>query len=98
MNAARLIEQVHAAGGQIEARDGLTLTVQQEAAGDQIRPDAERIEDTARHFAYRFRLHGAEGGGTFISPSATLEEARAELLRVYGGKLALVAKATRVRR
>lgn len=132
MNAARLIEQVRAAGGQIEAR-GATIKLRapqplpdaliaelrrhkpellahlgvaesvrfdleeraaiREYSGGQTRPDAERgaIADVERRYAYRFRLHG-HGGGTYLSPAATLDEARTELIGRYGERLALICK------
>ena len=50
------------------------------------------IPSQARH-AYTFRLHNGEGGGTWLTEISTLPEARAELAKIYGDRLAVVAMA-----
>ena len=54
----------------------------------------EQAEAEARRIthAYRYKLHGNSGGGTYIT-SGDLEAARAALLKRYGDRLALVALA-----
>ncbi len=44
---------------------------------------------------YRFRLKNGKGGGIYLTPAATLEEARAELLRRWPDELLVVTKAGR---
>ncbi len=39
-------------------------------------------------YAYRFKLR--DGGGTYLTPAPTLEQAEAELRRKYGDSLLLV--------
>ncbi len=41
---------------------------------------------------YRYRLKNDKGGGTYLTPAATLEEARDELERRYGKDLLLVSE------
>ena len=55
------------------------------------RPEAEAEARRMTH-AYRYKLHNNEGGGVYIT-SGDLETARAALLKRYGARLALVAKA-----
>ena len=44
---------------------------------------------------YRYRLKNGKGGGTYLTPAATLEEARAELLRRWPDELLAVTRAGR---
>ncbi len=41
-------------------------------------------------YAYRFKLRN--GGGTYLTPATTLEDAKDELERCYGKDLLLVSK------
>ena len=54
----------------------------------------EQAEAEARRIthAYRYRLHGDEGGGIYIT-SSNLQAARAALLKRYGSRLAVVVRA-----
>ena len=54
---------------------------------EQAETEAQRITH-----AYRYRLHGNDGGGIYITPG-DLEAARRELVKRYGDRLALVALA-----
>jgi hypothetical protein len=53
---------------------------------EQAEVEARRISNV-----YRFRLHGNEGGGTYIT-SGDLEAARAALLQRYGSRLVAVVQ------
>ena len=46
-----------------------------------------------RRYTYRFRLHSNEGGGLYLTDEADLERARDSLLKRYGERLVLVARA-----
>jgi hypothetical protein len=46
-----------------------------------------------RRYSYRFRLHGNEGGGLYLSDDGNLERVRDCLARRYGSRLALVTLA-----
>jgi len=41
---------------------------------------------------YHYRLKNDKGGGTYLTPAATLEEARAELLRQWPDELLMVTR------
>ena len=41
---------------------------------------------------YHYRLKNDKGGGTYLTPAATLEEARAELLRRWPDELLMVTR------
>ena len=44
-------------------------------------------------YSYRFRLHGGEGGGLYLTDAHGLERARDSLLKRYGDRLAVVVRA-----
>ena len=50
-------------------------------------------KNNSRRYAYHFRLHNGEGGGTYLTDAVTLTAARSELLEVYSSRLALVTHA-----
>ena len=56
-------------------------------------PDSFQKNNSVQSYAYRFRLHNSEGGGTYLTNEADLDSARNSLLDRYGDRLALVAKA-----
>ena len=45
-----------------------------------------------KRYSYRFRLHGNEGGGLYITDDANLERARGSLLKRYGRRLAVLVR------
>ncbi len=57
-------------------------------------PDRKRYDELNElnelngQYAYRFKLR--DGGGTYLTPAPTLEQAEAELRRKYGESLLLV--------
>ncbi len=44
---------------------------------------------------YRYRFKNGKGGGTYLTPAATLTEARAELLRRWPDELLVVMRGCR---
>jgi hypothetical protein len=46
-----------------------------------------------RRYAYRFKLVGSQGAGTYITDEPDLKKARATLENRYGIRLAMVARA-----
>lgn len=53
----------------------------------------KKAKQPATRYAYCFRLHNGEGGGTYLTDARTLDAARAELLEVYSSRLAIVVQA-----
>ena len=51
-----------------------------------IKPEQEPL----RRHAYHFRLRNGEGGGTYLTEAASVDEARRELLKRFGGRLRMV--------
>jgi len=56
-------------------------------------PFQKNNSESARRYAYRFRLHNNEGGGVVLTDEPTLDKARDSLAKRYGDRLALVVKA-----
>ncbi len=52
-------------------------------------------EAVMRLHPYRYRLKNGKGGGTYLTPAATLEKARAELLRRWPDELLAVTRGGR---
>ncbi len=48
-------------------------------------------------YVYRFRLRADKGGGAYLTPVPTLEQAEAELRRKYGDSLLLVVAERKTR-
>ncbi len=58
-----------------------------------LRGDTTAVVKRDLEIRYRFRLKDSRGGGTYLTPAATLTEARAELLRRWPDELLVVTKA-----
>jgi hypothetical protein len=100
VSAAELLDRATAAGVEI------FLAGERVRVRAPVQPPADLLAELRRHkaelvalldskprrYVYRFKLHGNEGGGTYIT-SGDLETARAALLKRYGDRLALVALA-----
>jgi len=53
----------------------------------------KKTEQSAERYAYRFRLHDNEGGGTYLTDEPDLDKARDSLTELFGERLAMVVKA-----
>jgi len=56
-------------------------------------PDSFQKKSSVQRHPYRFRLHGDEGGGVYLTDEPNLDKARDNLLDRYGERLAMVVKA-----
>lgn len=101
MTAADLLERAQAAGIElIPNGDKLRVRADQKPADDllaELRAHKGELlvllDGRPRRYAYRFRLHNGEGGGTYVTDALTLEAARDELAVTYGSRLAVVTTA-----
>ena len=53
----------------------------------------QNAEQSAKRWAYRFRLHKGQGGSTYLTDESSLSDSRTSLSESYGDRLVLVAKA-----
>ena len=101
MNAAEILDRATSAGIEIFLiGDRVRVRAPQQPPVDlleamrQHKAELLALLDTRpRRHSYRFRLHGNEGGGLYLTDEPNLERARDCLLMRYGSRLALVARA-----
>ena len=101
VNAAEILDRATSAGIEIFLiGDRVRVRAPQRPPDDllaelrQHKADLLALLDTRpRRHSYRFRLHGNEGGGLYLTDEPNLERARDCLLMRYGARLALVTPA-----
>ncbi len=108
MNAPSLLTETSRRGIALEAHGGTlrydapagTMTPElkdhlREHKAELLRLLSRPAEAVMRLHPYRYRIKDGKGGGTYLTPAATLEEARAELLRRWPDEFLVVTKAGR---
>ena len=101
MNAAEILDRATAAGIELTLYgDRVKLRAPQQPPVDlleamrQHKAELLALLDTRpRRYSYRFRLHGNEGGGLYLTDEPNMERVRDCLARRYGDRLALVTLA-----
>jgi len=101
VNAAEILDRATSAGIEIFLiGDRVRMRAPQQPPVDlleamrQHKAELLALLDTRpRRHSYRFRLHGNEGAGLYITDTASLEQARDCLLMRYGARLAVVTRA-----